>query len=245
MDSELDELKDVAAPLANRRERKKRATRLALKAAALDLVAERGFVNVTVEDIADAVDVSVRTFFNHFDSKEAALVGDDPERIAAMQADLIALPPDVHPFEALRTTLVNKIRAIGEDIDLSGEDHQVWLRRLAVVRSQPQVLLAYTKHLAVIERALTDALVERLGGDERVRPYASLLTSCSMAVMRVVGMCRLGEGGTDEFVELAEGAFDLVARGLATDPKEAIEMLPERTGNPADRDETVETAAAR
>ncbi len=67
------------------RERKKLATRRLLRRAALDLVAERGLTNVTVEDIAEAADVSPRTFFNYFPSKEAALFGGDPDRAAELR----------------------------------------------------------------------------------------------------------------------------------------------------------------
>jgi AcrR family transcriptional regulator len=206
-------LLEQEAVALGRRERKKRATRLALKAAALDLVAERGFTNVTVEDIADAVDVSVRTFFNYFASKEAAVVGEDPELIEVMRADLVALPGDLGPIEAMRTILVQRIRAIAEEIDDSGDTHAAWQRRLAVVRSQPEVQSAYTKHLTVIEHALTDALVERLGGDGGWRFYASLVTASALGAMRVTGMFVAG-GGAQSYVELVESAFDLLETGL-------------------------------
>ena len=68
------------------RERKKLATRRLLRRVTLDLVAERGLTNVTVEDIAEAADVSPRTFFNYFPSKEAALLGGgDPDRAARLR----------------------------------------------------------------------------------------------------------------------------------------------------------------
>src|SRR5438105_15204457 len=71
------------------RERKKLATRRLLRRTALDLVAERGFAHVTVEDIAEAADVSPRTFFNYFPSKEAALFDSDPSRWAKIHDRIV------------------------------------------------------------------------------------------------------------------------------------------------------------
>lgn len=215
------------APLG-RRDRKKRTTRLALKAAAIDLVAERGFANVTVEDIAEAVDVSVRTFFNYFPSKEAALVGEDPELVEAMCSDLVALPGELTPLQALRTILFDRIHAIGEDLDLSGESHEVWFRRLALMRSQPEVLSAYSKHVTLLEQALTDALVRRLG-DERQRIYAGIVTTSAMGAMRVVAKSWCGDGGTASLLQLASYAFDLLEGGLGT-PSPAGRQVARATG---------------
>jgi AcrR family transcriptional regulator len=56
-----------------RRERKAAQTRLKLFRCALQLFAERGFPNVTVEDITEAADVGKGTFFNYFSSKDHVL----------------------------------------------------------------------------------------------------------------------------------------------------------------------------
>lgn len=205
----------VAEP-PGRRERKKRATYLALRAAALDLVSERGFCNVTVEEIAEAGDVSVRTFFNYFSSKEDALVGDDAQGREAMRAELLALPGEVAPLEALRAVVLGRLRAIAADLDLSGEDHDAWARRFAAVHAQPEVQLAYAKHLTVVEQLVTDALVERMGGEAH-RQAAAVVTAAAMAVMRAVmrtTVQRDGEGAIEAVVEGTAAAFDLMASGF-------------------------------
>src|ERR1700728_4138151 len=95
----------VTEPPASLRERKKLATRRLLRRAALDLVAERGLSSVTVEDIAEAADVSPRTFFNYFPSKEAALFGGDPDRAADLRARSTNPAPSSPALDARRAVL--------------------------------------------------------------------------------------------------------------------------------------------
>src|ERR1700761_8440647 len=102
---EAPEVHGGPAHPASLRERKKLATRRLLRKAALHLVAERGMANVTVEDIAAAADVSPRTFFNYFPSKEAVLFGGDPERAAELRERVAACAPGQPALEALRAVL--------------------------------------------------------------------------------------------------------------------------------------------
>ena len=67
--------KEEAAPSEGLRERKKRERGQALRRAAIDLALEKGYHNVTVEDICERCGVSRRTFFNYYSSKEEALLG--------------------------------------------------------------------------------------------------------------------------------------------------------------------------
>src|SRR6266704_1872939 len=97
---------------ASLRERKKLATRRSLRRAALDLVAERGLTNVTVEDIAEAADVSPRTFFNYFPSKEAALFGGNPGRADELRDRIAHEAPGEPALSVLRTVMAQDSEAI-------------------------------------------------------------------------------------------------------------------------------------
>jgi AcrR family transcriptional regulator len=192
---------------SGRRERKKRETRQALQEAALALVARRGLAHVTVEDIADAADVSVRTFFNYFPSKLAAVIAEDPDSLEAMKRHLLSLPPEVGPLEGLRAVMLARAREMGTDAS-------AWRTRVAIARVEPEVHAAFGRSVSALEQVLADALVERLGGDERFRLYASVAAACTTAGMRVAAMRWGGRGGAQKLVELASEALDLVARGL-------------------------------
>lgn len=65
----------ASPPVEGLRERKKRERGQALRRAAVDLALEKGYHNVTVEDICERCGVSRRTFFNYYSSKEEALLG--------------------------------------------------------------------------------------------------------------------------------------------------------------------------
>ncbi|MFD0852406.1 TetR family transcriptional regulator, partial [Actinomadura adrarensis] len=88
--------------LAGRRERKKRRTREALVDAAFRLFAEKGFDATTVEEIADEVDVSSRTFFRYFASKEDVALTFQEEQYRMMLAWLAGRPAEEPIMTALR-----------------------------------------------------------------------------------------------------------------------------------------------
>ncbi|MFC6937901.1 TetR/AcrR family transcriptional regulator [Actinomadura yumaensis] len=74
------------------RERKKRETRAALSLAAIRLCVERGWGDVTIEDIAEAANVSVRTFRNYFSGKAEAVAARHLDRMLAIADELRARP---------------------------------------------------------------------------------------------------------------------------------------------------------
>src|SRR6185503_14202083 len=128
---------------ASLRERKKLATRRSLRRAALDLVAERGFAHVTIEDIAEAADVSPRTFFNYFPSKEAALFGSDPAKGIELRERIVRDSPGEPALEVLRAIMISGAQTVAEDLKDLGGDPADWLRRMKVVRADPQLHAAH------------------------------------------------------------------------------------------------------
>jgi AcrR family transcriptional regulator len=195
---------------SGRRERKKAATRRALQEAALRLVAERGFDNVTVEDIADGADVSKRTFFNYFTSKEQAVLGSDPITPESIRRALVDRPADETPLRALEAVL-------GELARQYAGSRSDWVVRRQMIRSEPRLLAASVAAWAELERTLVEAISERLGRDPERDLYPALLVSASIGAVRVATLrWRTGERGLSELV--AE-AFASLAGGLAEPPR--------------------------
>jgi AcrR family transcriptional regulator len=214
--AEQEILAEVRAdPIAQgRRDRKKQATRRALRNAALELVAERGFAHVTVEDIAEAADVATRTFFNYFPSKESAVIGADPERIDELRVSLLARPLVESPLQALRSVTVAYAAAIDEEFDDLGEGREAWFRRFCIVREDPDLLGAYVAHVTEVERSLVGALAERLRRDPAHDPYPALVAATVFAAVRVAALYWSANGGVGSLARLTGAAIDSLARGL-------------------------------
>jgi AcrR family transcriptional regulator len=201
---------------ASLRERKKLATRRSLRRHALDLVAQRGFMNVTVEDIAEAADVSPRTFFNYFPSKEAVLFGADPEWIAALREQVVRQAPGESALSALRQIVMVEAGRITHELGEFGEPHEV-LRRMKVVRADPHLQAAQSAHMADIENAVSEALAQRLGTDPARDPYPALLASVVTAAIRATRVFWANSNGSIPLEELTGQAFGSLAAGLPED----------------------------
>ena len=214
MTTTTDTAVPAGEPRASLRERKKLATRRSLRRAALDLVAERGFAHVTVEDIAEAADVSPRTFFNYFPSKEAALSGTDPERIPALRERIIHQAPGEPALEALRTIMVSDAQTVADELGELGGDPAGWLRRMKGAHTDPQLRAARAAQMAMVERAIAEGLAERLGTDPERDPYPSLLAATAAAAFRASISFWAGSGGTVPLAHLVDHAFRALADGL-------------------------------
>ena len=93
------------------RESKKQQTRDALASAAVDLIIERGFDATTVEDIAAAVQVSPRTFFRYYPTKEDVVLQDDLDLLLPEAVE--AQPPSLGPIAAVRAAVTQALSPMG------------------------------------------------------------------------------------------------------------------------------------
>jgi AcrR family transcriptional regulator len=156
------------------RERKKQATREALRAAALRLALERGPENLRVDDIAEAAGVSTRTYNNYFASREQAIVaGVTAEREARVAAAVVQRPPGTVLSDAVIDAVVEQYTAPVA----SGADG------LLLVTTNPALRNAYLEAGAALEEPLAAAIVERAGDVDRMT--ARVLAAAVAAATRI------------------------------------------------------------
>lgn len=178
------------------RERKKLATRRALREAAVRLTLERGLENVTVEAISAAADVSPRTFFNYFATKEDALLDDVPRSLdEEARATFVAGGPTGVFTGDLSALLMASL--LGSD-DLGTRRADVALRKQLVDR-EPHLLPGLLSRFHNVELSVAAAIAERTGApadDSRSQLAAAAAMSAMRYSMQVVP--DRGEKGVDE-----------------------------------------------
>lgn len=164
----------VTTPPPGLRERKKQATREALRAAALRLAMEHGPDRVRVEDIAEAAGVSPRTYNNYFASREQAIVSAvTADREARIAAAVAARPEEVRLAEAVTEAVVEQYTDAGEG------GHEA----LLFITTRPALRHAFLDSTAGIEPPLTAVIAERLG--DTGAPTARVLAASVAAAVRI------------------------------------------------------------
>jgi AcrR family transcriptional regulator len=224
------ETASLLEPRSSLRERKKLATRRGIRRAALELIAERGFSHVTVEDIAAAADVSPRTFFNYFPSKEAVLFGADPGRAEELRARLVHDLPGHSALEVLRVVLTERARQLAAELAELGGDPARWAAQMKAAQGDPQLRAAQASHMAQVESSFAGALAERLGTDPDRDPYPLLLASAATGVLRATMSFWAAAGGAVPLDQLADAAFRALADGFPESC--ALRDLAQATGPP-------------
>jgi AcrR family transcriptional regulator len=193
------------------RERKKQKTRAQLTDAAFRLFGERGFDTTTIEDIVDEVEVSPRTFFRYFDSKEDVVIGFFDDIGEELREMLEQRPAGEPPYTAVS-------EALGSLADMyeTDEGRVVAAKRLSY--DTPSIRARLLDKHARWENGMTEELAERLGVDPGRDPRPRLIAAVSLAAFSTGVGDWCSRSGRGDLRGLVEDALDAVGAGLATTP---------------------------
>jgi AcrR family transcriptional regulator len=196
---------------AGLRERKKQRTRCALIDSAFALFRRKGFDQTTVDEIAEAVDVSPRTFFRYFASKEEVALSLLDDQLVALLGRVAARPPEEPVLTALRHAAVEVIRDCESGVN--GFDPLQFDCMQLLVASSP-ALAAHSLEQGAAHLAELAALIGRRMGVAATDPRPQLVASVAIcAVQTAVNAWRAAEPNARSS-DLVDRAFQLLSEGL-------------------------------
>ena len=171
-------LPESSQPAQGLRERKKAKTRAAIQRHALQLFREQGYEDTTVEQIAEAAEVSPSTFFRYFRTKEDVALYDDldPQFIAAFEAQ----PAELSPVQAMRRALRQVFASLP-----AVETEQQWERgRLILVI--PELRMRMLDQVVEAVQLFAELVARRVGrraDDLAVRTYAGAMIGAVLSAV--------------------------------------------------------------
>jgi len=195
-------MNESAAIEGGLRERKRAATRAAITAVARKLTAERGLNGYTVEEVCERTDISRRTFFNYFPTKEDAILGHvDDEIPAEVLEEFVAGGASSPPREISPTLFRDLVRLslrLSEHMAASEEETR---QLIGVVKKEPQLIL---RIIGVTEQreaqfARDVAVREGVSPDHPVVQMAVVLLG---TIARKSSMAYFSDGNTRPYREL-------------------------------------------
>lgn len=180
------------------REATRRAVRAEIAAAAVELFAEQGFEQTTVDQIAVAVGMSQRSVFRYFATKEDMVVGELIEEGHRALDALRARPADESPWLALRRSLDGCVASLSTEAGT---------RRARMLANTPALRIALTqKHLQWVE-LLRPELTRRLGPVPRAELVAGSILTAVLSCLEVAGEHWVREDGAEPLAELFDAAL--------------------------------------
>ncbi|WP_165067825.1 TetR/AcrR family transcriptional regulator [Marisediminicola senii] len=189
-----------------------RALRDRIERAAIDLSIQHGYENVTIEMICEAGKCSRRTFFNHFGSKQGAILGPPPavasaENVAAFVAS--TGPSILEDFvELMKGALTPK-----------SQDRDLFRERRLVIASDPALLSARMRDVNEMERAYIPIILRRMAVDGRVVnddpdaiDDAEMIITLTTAIMQFATQMWVRPGYTDGDARLIPNSMAILRR---------------------------------
>ncbi|MFF4184724.1 TetR/AcrR family transcriptional regulator [Streptomyces sp. NPDC001691] len=196
-------------PQLSLRERKKIKTRTAIRRATYRLVAEQGYEATTVEQIAEAAEVSPSTVFRYFPTKEDIVLTDEFDPI--LLREMRARPPAEPPLESLRHVVTEAARLSLAD------DREETLLRTRLIAEVPALRARMMESMATTSRLLCEVLAERAGRnavDLEVRVFAMAV----LGALHEASVYWAERGHQDDLLDLIARTMTTLHRGLPPGP---------------------------
>ena len=186
------------------RERKKLKTRRSIQQHALRLIHEQGYDATTVEQIAEAAEVSPSTFFRYFPTKEDTILTDEYDPL--IMESLRAQPPDLSPVTAARNTLHEIVGGMLADDRRRILDRARLLGSVSSLRSRQWDQMRETQDLMV------GGLAERLGrsaADLELRSFVAAV----LAVWETTVIAWVEDDGRGDLLVMLDQGITFLAAG--------------------------------
>jgi len=188
------------------RDRKKAATRQRLLDFAHARFHQVGFDNVTLEEICEGCEVSKRTFFRYFPSKEALVFPKRAQHLADFKAVLAAAPRDENPFDTLRrATRASSAEYTANAAQILAQ--QVLIKHSSVLQATEQAIDRDW------EAAMATFLAEK-GGDQAEPLRVRVLAGAMIGVIRATMRYWYEVEGKEDLCQLGLDALDCLQRGF-------------------------------
>lgn len=207
--------KKVVDAVNGLRERKKARTREAILDAALDLFEAKGYDNTTVEEIAEAADISPRTFFRYFESKLDLIMvdkefdnHDDAESHEETFASWILQGEQ-------GDSLVDSIRKrIVEQFNERIASDACNVRRVRLMMGTPSLRAIAYEHFGEHQPELVKVFAEALGVDEDDLQAHLFATAVGNTLWTVIDRWVAEDGSQERLTEMLDEGFTLLGNGL-------------------------------
>ncbi|MFD7719506.1 TetR/AcrR family transcriptional regulator [Streptomyces sp. NPDC059814] len=194
-----------AQPPMGLRERKKLRTRVAIRQATYRLISEQGYDATTIEQIAEAAEVSPSTVFRYFATKEDIVLTDEYDPV--MAAALRSRPLDEPPLESLRLMMREALASF-----MTAEDEELRQRTRLMVEV-PAIRARMTETMSDTAKLLSEVVAERAGrsaDDLEIRVFIAAV----LGALREVTLYWGEHGLEGDIVEMIDTALDTLGGGL-------------------------------
>ena len=203
----MEAMTEVVIRPTGLRERKKAQTYDAIMEAALDLFERNGYDATTIEEIADAADVSPRTFFRYFDAKVDVIMEHKDDRGGELTSLIAERPAGESPVEAMRQVMLDVTGPL-----FTGDE--MMNRQIRIMLTTPSLRALAREHFNEHEDELARVFADRLGLDENaLRPHV-IAAAVGTTMWTVINLWVSSNRDPAELVTMIDEGFALLAGGL-------------------------------